>query len=92
VYHARPIVVPVFTLGLLNHFPRQVKSNFDGTGAPVTVVFGRPLDLDDHFAKPARLRTYKDLAEHLRDALVALGAEERAMREELGLPRLGPAR
>lgn len=90
VYHARPIVVPVFTLGLLNNFPKQVKSNFDGTGEPVTILFGAPLDLDEHFQKPARLRTYKDLAEHLRDALVTLGGEERKMREELGLPGLAP--
>ena len=91
VYHARPIVVPVFTLGLIHSFPQQVKSNFDGTGAPVTILFGAPLDLSEHFEKPARLRTYKDVADHLRDALVTLGGEERRMREELGLPRMGPA-
>jgi 1-acyl-sn-glycerol-3-phosphate acyltransferase len=91
VYHARPIVVPVFTLGLLNNFPKQVKSNFDGNGEPVTILFGAPLDLSEHFEKPARLRTYKDVAEHLREALVTLGGEERKMREQLGLPRLGPA-
>jgi 1-acyl-sn-glycerol-3-phosphate acyltransferase len=90
VYHARPIVVPVFTLGLINNFPKQIKSNFDGTGAPVTMVFGKPVDLDEHLQKPARLRTYKDVAEHLREALMQLGAEERKMREELGLPSLGP--
>jgi 1-acyl-sn-glycerol-3-phosphate acyltransferase len=90
VYHAQPIVVPVFTLGLINNFPRQIMSNFDGTGAPITMLFGAPMDLSEHLQKPPRLRTYKAIAEHLREALMALGAQERAMREALGLPSLVP--
>ncbi len=90
VHQARPIVLPVFTLGLINDFPRQVRSNFDGTGAPVTMIFGEPLDLERFYEMPARLRTYKELAEHIRDALTELGQRERAMREELGLPKMSP--
>jgi 1-acyl-sn-glycerol-3-phosphate acyltransferase len=90
VHQARPVVLPVFTLGLSNNFPRQVRGNFDGTGDPITIVFGRPLALDSFYAMPGRLRTYKAIAEHVRDALTDLGKEERAMREELGLPRLAP--
>ncbi len=90
VHQARPIVIPVFTLGLINNFPKQIKSNFDGTGEPITMVFGKPVDLDSFYEMPGRLRTYKALAEHLRDVLTELGQQERAMREELGLPRLAP--
>lgn len=90
VHQARPIVLPVFTLGLLNDFPRQVKSNFDGTGRPVTIVFGKPLDLEEYYAMPGRLKTYKAIADRIRDALTELGQQERVMREELGLPKMGP--
>jgi 1-acyl-sn-glycerol-3-phosphate acyltransferase len=90
VYQARPIVLPVFTLGLINDFPKQVRSNFDGTGAPITIQFGKPLDLEEFYAMPARLSTYKLIADRIRDALTELGQKERAMREELGLPKLGP--
>lgn len=92
LHQARPIVLPVFTLGLINNFPKQIKSNFDGTGAPVTLVYGKPLDLEEYYAMPARLRTYKLISERLRDSLVELGQEERSFRERLGLPALGPRR
>jgi 1-acyl-sn-glycerol-3-phosphate acyltransferase len=90
VYCARPIVVPVFILGLSNDLPRQIRGNFDGTGEPITVVFGKPLELGTHYAQPARLRTYKNLADHLRDELSALGALERTLRARDGLPSLAP--
>ncbi len=90
VHRAQPIVLPVFTLGLINNFPKQIKSNFDGTGEPITIQFGKPLDLSEFYAMPGRLRTYKLLAERIRDDLTALGQQERAMREELGLPKKHP--
>jgi 1-acyl-sn-glycerol-3-phosphate acyltransferase len=92
VYRARPIVLPVFTLGLINDLPKQVKSNFDGTGAPITMVFGKPLDLTELYDEPARLRTYKSVAETIHESLRSLGEQERAFRKELGLPALGPQR
>jgi 1-acyl-sn-glycerol-3-phosphate acyltransferase len=77
---ARPIVLPVFVLGLGNDLAKQVRGNFDGTGEPIRIVFGKPLDLESHFAEPARLRTYMSISSVVRDELMKLGAEERAMR------------
>jgi 1-acyl-sn-glycerol-3-phosphate acyltransferase len=88
VYRARPIVVPVFTLGLINNFPRQVLSNFDRTGAPVTMVFGPPMDLEMYYAMPAKLRTYKALSVAMRDELLRLSVLEREHRRRDGLPDL----
>lgn len=88
VHRARPIVLPVFVLGLSNDFPRQVRGNFDGTGDPITIVFGEPLKLDQMLAEPARLRTYKKIADHTRDVLMDLGLKEKAFRARLGFPDL----
>lgn len=90
-YHARPTVLPVFLLGLGNDLPRQVRSNFDGTGEPITMVFGPPVDLERFYAQPPRLRTYKRLADHLREVLGDLGATERAIRAREGFPPKAPA-
>jgi 1-acyl-sn-glycerol-3-phosphate acyltransferase len=88
---ARPIVVPVFVLGMGNELVRQVTGNFDGKGDPITMVFGKPLDLERYYAEPARLRTYMNIANDLREELSRLGAEERRIRARDGLPSLAPA-
>jgi 1-acyl-sn-glycerol-3-phosphate acyltransferase len=88
IYHARPIVLPVFVLGLSNNLPRQIVGNFVGKSDPITMVFGRPLDLDQICAGPARARTYQRLAARVRDELSALGQIERRTRAREGLPSL----
>ena len=90
VYRARPIVIPVFTLGLINDLPKQVAGNFNGKGEPVTMVFGEPLDLERFYAMPAENETYKAIAEYIRDAIIALSVEERALRKAKGLRPLDP--
>lgn len=87
---ARPIVIPAFTLGLINDFPRQVKSNFDGTGVPVTLTFGPPVELGSLLDDEPKLRTFKRIADALRDAIAKLGEQDKAMRRRLGLPILEP--
>jgi 1-acyl-sn-glycerol-3-phosphate acyltransferase len=84
VHASKAIVIPTFVLGLGNDLPKQVRSNFDGTGEPITVVFGAPLDLSRYYQVDGRLRIYKELADHLRDTLTALGQETRAWRREIG--------
>lgn len=86
VYEARPVVLPAFVLGLGNDFVRQVHSNFDGTGEPVTLVFGEPLDLREYWNEPPRLRTYMRVAERLRAEIMKLGERERALRSWEGFP------
>ena len=90
VYRARPVVIPVFTLGLINNFAKQVVGNFSGRGEPVTMVFGEPLDLERFYAMPPENETYKAIAEHIREAIIALSVEERALRRAKGLPLLDP--
>ncbi|GAC1353160.1 MAG: hypothetical protein NVSMB1_23670 [Polyangiales bacterium] len=86
VYHAKPIVLPVFILGLSNDLPRQVAGNFTGKGDPITIVFGPPVNLDRFYVDPPRLRTYKKIADHLRDTLIKLGQREKAFRASKHLP------
>ncbi len=88
VYKARPIVIPVFSLGLSNDIVKQIKGNFNGTGAPVTVMFGDPIELDDLYAGPDRMRTHKQIADAIHAHLVELGEREKSFRSETGLPRL----
>ena len=90
VYASRPIVIPAFILGLGNNLPKQVVGNFMRNGDPITIAFGKPLDLQSHFDQPPRLRTYKRLADRLRDEVALLGAYERECRQRDGFPNLGP--
>lgn len=87
---ARPIVIPAFTLGLGNDFPRQVKSNFDGTGEPVTLTFGPPVDFGSLLQDEPKLRTFKKIADVLRLKLMELGEQDKLTRKRLGLPSKEP--
>jgi len=80
---ARPTVLPIFLLGMGNRVGRQIKSNFDRTGRKIIIVFGAPMDLERYYAEPARLRTYMEVAKHVRAVLMELGQRERALRAQL---------
>lgn len=74
-------VIPVFTNGLLpNDLPRQILSNFDGTGIPVHSVFGFPVDFGDLLAEPASPRLFSKLAQRCLEEVQNLGLEEKALR------------
>lgn len=74
-------VIPVFVNGLLqNDLRRQVTSNFDGTGIPVHIVFGKPVDFDHLLGARGSPRAYRAIAERTLEAITALGVEERAIR------------
>jgi 1-acyl-sn-glycerol-3-phosphate acyltransferase len=91
IMEARPTVLPIFVNGLSNRFVQQVRSNFDGTGAPIVIVFGAPLALARFYERKNTLRTQKELAEHVLAEIAALGARERAHRAELAAsPARGP--
>jgi 1-acyl-sn-glycerol-3-phosphate acyltransferase len=77
IHRSRATVLPVFVNGLVNDLPKQITSNFDGTGVPVHIVFGEPLDVSDLLAKKGAPRVYRAIAERTRDVITALGAEER---------------
>lgn len=82
IHAARGVpVVPVFTHGLLpNDLPRQIKSNFDGTGTLIHSVFGEPIDFGGLRAEPPSLRLFSKLSETCLDAVRVLGQEEKALR------------
>jgi 1-acyl-sn-glycerol-3-phosphate acyltransferase len=77
VHRARPLVLPVFILGLSNNLGQQVRGNFNGQGAPVTITFGTPVDLAEQLVQPARARTYLAIAGRIRDEIAMLGARDR---------------
>ena len=82
IHAARGVpVVPVFTNGLLpNDLPRQIKSNFDGTGTTIHSVFGAPMDLHALRAEPASPRLFARIAEACLSEVRKLGEQERALR------------
>lgn len=86
IHAARGVrVVPVFTNGLLpNDLPRQIRSNFDGSGVPIHSVFGEPIDFGGLLDEPASPRLFTKLSEACLDAVRALGEEERALRQADG--------
>jgi 1-acyl-sn-glycerol-3-phosphate acyltransferase len=83
VHRARPLVLPVFILGLSNNLARQVRGNFNGKGPPVTITFGTPLNLEEHLSEPARARTYLAIATRIREEITALGGQDRQAREAI---------
>jgi 1-acyl-sn-glycerol-3-phosphate acyltransferase len=82
ILDARPTVVPVFVNGLSNNFMAQIAGGLLRRAAPVVIVFGRPLDLALD-GLPNRLRTHRDLAEQVLDAVRRLGTVEREIRAGL---------
>lgn len=80
----RPVVVPVFVNGMTNALARECLSTFDGTGIPIFLVFGDPVDLGE-FADvdPQRLRAQIAVGRKVMDAIAALGARERRLRAAL---------
>jgi 1-acyl-sn-glycerol-3-phosphate acyltransferase len=84
IHEARVPVIPVFVNGLLpNDLPRQVASNFDGTGRKIVVVFGAPIDFADLLAQPSTPKVHQAIAERTLEVIGRLGTEERARRAEL---------
>ena len=76
-------VVPVFINGLGNDIVRQVRSNYMKNGAPVTVVFGKPIDFGDMLDQAPSPRLHRKISEHSLDAIRALGEEDRAIRARM---------
>jgi 1-acyl-sn-glycerol-3-phosphate acyltransferase len=84
VHHAGVAVIPVFINGLVNHLPTQIKSNFDGSGRPIHIVFGEPIDFGDLLSRPGSPRVYRAIAERTVEAIATLGQEEREYRARAG--------
>lgn len=76
IMKARPNVIPVFIAGLGNHLPKQILGNWTG-GPKVRIWFGEPVDLEGFYEKSDRLRTHKEIADHLMAKIADLGRRDR---------------
>src|SRR4051812_45258836 len=76
IYAARPQVIPVFIAGLGNDLPKQVLGNWRG-GEQVRIRFGPPIDLTDFYERSDRIRTHKEIADHLMSKIAELGEQDR---------------
>jgi len=85
ILEARPTVLPVFIHGLSNDIARQILGNYTGRARPIVIVLGRPLDLALD-GLPNRIRTHKQIADAVLDAIRDLGAQEREIRGKLASP------
>jgi 1-acyl-sn-glycerol-3-phosphate acyltransferase len=77
IHAARPLVIPVFLAGLHPDVGVQVRRNWTG-GEPVRVWFGAPVDLEAHYALPAKGSTYKKIVDDVMERVRALGEDDRA--------------
>ncbi len=85
IYAARPQVIPVFIAGLGNNLPKQILGNWTG-GPKIRIWFGQPLDLAKFYEKDDRLRTHKEIADDLREAILELGEKDRALYSNEAVP------
>jgi 1-acyl-sn-glycerol-3-phosphate acyltransferase len=78
IYTARPKVIPVFIAGLGNDLPKQILGNWTG-GEKVRIWFGEAIDLSEFYGKGDRLRTHKEIADHLMVKIAELGKKDAEM-------------
>lgn len=76
-------VVPIFVNGLGNDLKRQIAGNFDGTGTPVILVFGAPIEFSELMQAPASPKSYRAIADRCMEAVSELGQEEKQLRADL---------
>ncbi len=75
IYAAKPQVIPVFIAGLGNDLPKQILGNWTG-GEKIRIWFGERIDLEAFYAKGDRLRTHKEIADHLMIKIAELGEKD----------------
>jgi 1-acyl-sn-glycerol-3-phosphate acyltransferase len=80
VRRAQVPVIPVFVNGLCNDFVHQVMGGLRGTGDPIHIVFGAPIDFGEFAEASDNPRTHRRIAEVCRTAIGRLAEEERALR------------
>ena len=76
IYASHPQVIPVFIAGLGNDLPKQILGNWTG-GEKVRIWFGEPVDLTEFYEKSDRLRTHKEIADHLMSQISVLADKDR---------------
>ena len=76
IYQARPQVIPVFITGLGNDLPNQIMGNWR-SGEKVRIWFGEPIDLSEFYLRGDRIRTHKEIADHLMTTIARLAESDR---------------
>lgn len=76
IYAARPQVIPVFVAGLGNDLPKQILGNWRG-GEKVRIWFGEPIELSEFYERGDRVRTHKEIADHLMTKIADLAESDR---------------
>ena len=85
IREAQVPVIPVFINGLLqSNLKRQVLSNFDGSGRPIYIVFGEPIDFSEEFAQKSSPKLHRLISERCMTAIGELGREEQSLRKAAG--------
>lgn len=82
IYAAHPQVIPVFIAGLGNDLPKQILGNWTG-GPRIRIWFGEQIDLTSFYEKDDRLRTHKEIADHLMTKIAELGEQDRIVSNSL---------
>jgi 1-acyl-sn-glycerol-3-phosphate acyltransferase len=83
VHRARPLVVPVFILGLSRDLVTQARAILNRTAAPITITVGAPVALDAYLDGPPGPRTSLRIAQAIRRDIEALGTIDRDARARL---------
>jgi 1-acyl-sn-glycerol-3-phosphate acyltransferase len=78
IREANPQVIPVFIGGLCNELFRQIRRNWNREEV-IRLHFGEQLDLSEFLAKPDRLRTHKEIADHVMEKIAELGERDREL-------------
>ena len=82
IYESRVTVLPVFINGLItDDLVRQLESNFDGSGTPINVVYGSPIDFGALLDERGSPRVYQAIADKALEVIGELGQEERGLRD-----------
>lgn len=76
LYGSHTTVIPVFIAGLGNDLPKQIIGNWTG-GEKVRIWFGEPVDLSEYYVKADRLRTHKEIGDHLMKKIAELAEMDR---------------
>ncbi|HSQ65498.1 MAG TPA: lysophospholipid acyltransferase family protein [Polyangiaceae bacterium] len=85
VLGSHPIVVPIFINGMTNDFITECRSTLDGTGIPILIVFGDPVDLSEFEGEdPQRLRAQINVGRKVLGEIAKLAELEKRVRAELG--------
>jgi 1-acyl-sn-glycerol-3-phosphate acyltransferase len=79
IHGSNAVVIPAFISGLGNDLRKQVLSNFDGTGAPINLMFGEPIDFGELMSRPGNQATFRKVSELALEKVRELGHEEKAL-------------